>query len=143
MIGRIEKTCDYDGLAMVWDESVKSTHDFLSVEDIEFYHRRVPCDYMPEVELYAIRNDDGEWCAFIGLSAKMVEMLFVHPGAMGNGYGSALLDFAIKEKGIRRVDVNEQNLRALKFYCNRGFSISGRDDVDGEGKSYPILHLEL
>lgn len=103
MIGRIEKTCDYDGLAMVWYESVKSTHDFLSVEDIEFYHRRVPCDYMPEVELYAIRNDDGEWCAFIGLSAKMVEMLFVHPGAMGNGYGSALLDFAIKEKGIRRV----------------------------------------
>ena len=82
MIGRIEKTCDYDGLAMVWYESVKSTHDFLSVEDIEFYHRRVPCDYMPEVELYAIRNDDGEWCAFIGLSAEMVEMLFVHPGAM-------------------------------------------------------------
>ncbi len=58
-------------------------------------------------------------------------------------YGSTLLRFAVEQKGIRKVDVNEQNTRASYFYKNHGFSVTGRDDTDAEGMPYPILHLEL
>lgn len=137
----IERCFDYYALTEVWLASVKATHDFLTADDMEFYHQRLPHDYMPNVDIYAVRDDRGELCAFIGLGTDTIEMLFVHPDAMGKGCGSCLIDFAIMEKGMRKVDVNEQNQRALDFYLRRGFAVVGRDAVDGEGKPYPILHL--
>ena len=141
MLYKIERCRDYDTLAEVWFASVKATHDFLSDEDLNYYHERVPVLYMPNVDIYAIRDAEGAWRSFIGLSGDMIEMLFVHPDSLGRGYGTALLRFAVKEMSVRKVDVNEQNLRALRFYRKHGFEIFGRDDVDSEGKMYPILHL--
>ena len=140
---RMEPCRDYEGMTRVWLAAVRATHHFLSEEDIDFYHKRLPDLYMPHVDLYAIRNARGECRAFIGLSQEMVEMLFVHPDDMGKGYGSMLLRFACRGRGIRRVDVNEQNERALGFYLHHGFSITGRDATDSEGKPYPILHLSM
>lgn len=137
----IERCFDYDALTEVWLASVRATHDFLTADDMEFYHQRLPRYYMPNVDIYAVRDDRGELCAFIGLGTDTIEMLFVHPDAMGKGCGSCLIDFAVMEKGMRKVDVNEQNRRALDFYLRRGFTVVGRDAVDGEGKPYPILHL--
>lgn len=136
----IEPCLNYCALTDIWKASVKATHDFVSADDIEFYSDRIPRDYMPQMDMYA---GHGQWCAFIGLSAEMIEMLFVRPDSMGKGYGSTLLRFAVEQKGIRKVDVNEQNTRASYFYKNHGFSVTGRDDTDAEGMPYPILHLEL
>lgn len=124
MYGKIERCFDYEALTAVWLESVRATHGFLSEEDIEFYHDRIPSSYMPCVELYAARDSRGAWCAFIGLSEDMVEMLFVRPDVMRMGYGTMLLGFATEEKGIRKVDVNEQNTGALAFYKRHGFTAS-------------------
>lgn len=138
----IERCYDYEALTAVWYASVRATHDFLTEVDMEYYRRRIPRDYMPHVELYAIRDERGRWASFIGISSDMIEMLFVHPDEMGRGHGSRLLKFAIEEKGLRKVDVNEQNKRALEFYLRHGFAVVGRDATDGEGKPYPILHME-
>ncbi len=143
MTHHIEQCQDYATLTDIWLASVKATHDFLADDDIEFYRQKLPGEYMTNVETYAIRNDTGKWCAFIGLSEDNVEMLFVHPDEMGKGYGSQLLKFAIENKRIKKVDVNEQNIRALQFYRKHGFFVTGRDATDGEGKAYPILHLTL
>lgn len=142
-VGRssIERCFDYDALTDVWFASVKATHDFLTEDVLEYYRQRIPRDYMPNVELYAIRDGRGGWAAFIGLSEDMIEMLFIHPDAMGKGYGSRLLAFAVEEKNMAKVDVNEQNPRALRFYQSHGFEVVGRDATDGEGMPYPILHL--
>ncbi len=45
--------------------------------------------------------------------------------------------------GPSRVDVNEQNEQALGFYQHLGFSVIGRSPLDGQGKPYPLLHMEL
>lgn len=37
----------------------------------------------------------------------------------------------------------EQNSQALGFYQHIGFSIIGRSELDGQGKPYPLLHMEL
>lgn len=127
-------------LIMVWEKSVRSSHQFLSEEDLTFYRSRIMDTYFHAVELYVIRQPNI--VAFMGLSDEMVEMLFVLPSEKGKGYGSSLLDFALTKKHIRKIDVNEQNSEAYQFYLRRGYKVAGKDYTDADGKPYPIVHLE-
>lgn len=133
---------DYDVLLKVWESSVRSTHDFLSEEDIIFYRNIIPL-YLSQVAIYVIRNDSSEIVSFMGLSEDMVEMLFIHPSYRGRGFGKDLLNFAVRNEGIYRVDVNEQNKAAYEFYKHMGFVVAGRDSVDAFNRPFPILHMKL
>ena len=144
---------DYDELLRNWEASVRSTHHFLAEENIQFYKPLVREQYFPAVELFIIRNEneknkndkneDNKIVAFMGLSDELIEMLFVHPDEQGKGYGKLLIDYAINEKQLSKVDVNEQNEKALCFYLKRGFDVVGRDAMDSSGQPFPILHMEL
>ena len=127
-------------LIKVWEESVRSSHHFLSEEDLRYYRSRIYDIYFQAVELYVIRRPYV--VAFIGLSDDMVEMLFVLPTEKDKGYGTALLNYAFEGKHIRKIDVNEQNVEAYRFYLRRGYKIIGRDEKDADGKPYPIIHLQ-
>lgn len=70
-------------------------------------------------------------------------MLFMHPDYRGKGIGKVLLTYAVEALGLRKVDVNEQNEGAVGFYRHYGFEVVGRSELDGTGKPYPILHMEL
>lgn len=133
---------DYDKLICLWEASVRSTHHFLTEKDIQFYKPLIRNEYFPAVELYVIKNSEAEPEAFLGLSEDNIEMLFVHPSAQGKGYGKKLIEFAIHKRDIYKVDVNEQNDKALQFYLNRGFKVTGRDATDAQGNPYPILHMQ-
>lgn len=141
----IEKPCtqDYEELLRIWEQAVRSTHHFLTENDILFYKNLVRYEYFQSVELYILRNNTGRIVAFLGLSEDNIEMLFVHPDEQAHGYGKRLIDFAIHKKQLYKVDVNEQNEKAFRFYQNRGFKVIGRDAVDGMGKPFPILHMQL
>lgn len=132
---------DYTALAGIWERSVRATHDFLSEGVIEEIGKALPSDYFPNVDLYAVIDNDSP-AGFIGLSGKGIEMLFIDSGKQGCGYGTVLMDFA-RRQGATKVDVNEQNAAALKFYQAQGFRIIGRDETDEAGRPYPILHLSL
>ena len=98
---------------------------------------------MAKVELLKCsKNIEGEIIGFIGVSEHKIEMLFISPNVQGHGIGSALCRYAIKHLGANRVDVNEQNTRAREFYEKMGFNIVNRSELDGQGKPYPILHME-
>lgn len=127
-------------LLQVWEASVRSSHHFLTEADIDFFRPRVRDIYLPAVDLYVIR--DKGIAAFMGLSDGMVEMLFVLPSEKGKGYGTALLNYAFEEEHIGKVDVNEDNVEAYRFYLGRGYRVKGRDETDADGKPFPILHLE-
>ncbi len=127
-------------LVEVWEESVRSSHHFLTEDDIKFYRSRLRDIYLQAVELYAIR--EGRIVAFMGLSDDMVEMLFVLPSEKGKGYGTSLLNFAFYDKHIHKIDVNEDNKEAYAFYLKRGYRVVGRDALDADGKPYPIVHLQ-
>ena len=66
-----------DELIGVWEKSVRSSHHFLSEEDLGYYRPRIRDIYFDAVDLYVIRNPNI--AAFMGLSEDMVEMLFVLP----------------------------------------------------------------
>ncbi|GAA4339305.1 hypothetical protein GCM10023149_49920 [Mucilaginibacter gynuensis] len=94
------------------------------------------------VNLYCTKDDDTI-TGFLGLSDDMVQMLFIHPDARGKGHGSQLLNFAINQHGITKVDVNEQNQQALGFYQRFGFTIIDRAETDAVGRPYPVLSMRL
>lgn len=140
MISSADKK-DYPVLIDIWESAVKATHDFLSDEDFEFYKTHIPI-YFHHVSLYVYRNQKGMIKGFLGISDNSIEMLFVENESRGEGIGKILMDYAVNTLNARKVDVNEQNTQALDFYYHLGFKEVGRDEYDGEGKGYPILHLE-
>lgn len=134
---------EYSEIIELWEASVRSTHHFLTENDIQFYKALILEQYLPCLEVYIMRNTKGNIAAFMGLSDSLIEMLFVHPLEQGKGYGKKLINYALCRKQIEKVDVNEQNEKALNFYRHLGFHPIGRDAFDSSGKPYSILHLRL
>jgi len=134
---------DYLRLIEIWEASVRATHDFLSEDDLQELKPLILEQYFDAVDLRCAKSANGEILGFCGVSNGNIEMLFISPEARGKGIGKLLAMRAIKEQEALRVDVNEQNEQALGFYQRIGFSVKGRSPVDGQGKSYPLLHLTL
>ena len=135
-------TPDFDELTEVWEASVRATHHFLKEEDILFFRPLLRNEFLRSVDLYCVRSGQGRIEVFLGLSADKIEMLFIDPATRGRGIGKELLQFAVHQKGIRKVDVNEQNSAATGFYQHMGFKIRGRSERDAMGKPYPLLFME-
>lgn len=133
---------EYPALVAIWRSAVRATHDFLSEDDFRGIEAQLAPAYFPAVTL-TVAERDGTPVGFAGTVDDGLEMLFVSDAARGGGVGSALLADAIARHGVTRVDVNEQNPGAAGFYRSRGFVPTGRSELDGEGRPYPILHLTL
>ncbi|MDQ0087740.1 putative acetyltransferase [Paenibacillus anaericanus] len=134
----------HDKLVDIWHRAVRVTHTFLEEEDIQYYHHMVQNGALKEVELWVEINADQEPIGFIGLDGTKIEMLFVDPKYRGQGIGSHLVKHAGELKGNKlQVDVNEQNELAYAFYKRYNCELIGRSELDGSGKPFPLLHLEL
>lgn len=133
---------DYPPLVAIWRSAVDATHDFLSEENRNEIESKLESGYFPAVEL-AIAEQDGQPAGFAGVLDGNLEMLFVDAEHRGSGIGTRLLSHAIKEHGVTKVDVNEQNVQAVGFYTHRGFQQVDRSDTDDAGRPYPLLHLQL
>ena len=93
---------DYEAIAELWEASVRATHHFLKPEEIGFYTPYLLKYALPACRLYGIKTNEGKLCAFIGLSDDKIEMLFVNPKFFKNGCGRRLVDFAEREKNIKK-----------------------------------------
>lgn len=133
---------DFPILIDIWESSVRATHDFLPEEEINSLKPLILNEYFHQVLLHKYVQD-GQIVGFIGTSNDNIEMLFIDPEFRGKGVGRVLTKFAVKDLKIEKVDVNEQNLRAVGFYEKLGFKLIGRSELDGQGKPYPILHLKI
>lgn len=131
----------YPALLKVWETSVRATHEFLDEAAI-IELRPVVLEAFAHVRLYGLREADGCWQGFLGRDGENLAMLFLHPAARGRGLGRALVAHADAEAPLRRVDVNEQNPAARGFYERLGFVVAGRSPLDGQGRPFPLLHME-
>lgn len=132
---------DYPIIIEIWERSVRATHRFLLEKDLQDIRQLMATHYLPNVDLY-VATDCERILGFIGIAAQSIEMLFVDSDCLGKGIGSKLISYAFS-KGVLTVDVNEQNYSALEFYISKGFHVTSRDEVDSDGRPYPILHLSL
>ena len=140
MIRKVKAT-DYPRLMEIWESAVSSTHDFLKEEDFLYYKERLPV-YFQYVNLFGFEQE-GILIGFMGIAEGNLEMLFIDNKYRGAGIGKKLITYAIDNLQVTKVDVNEQNVQAVGFYEYMGFNIYKRSNLDGEGKEYLILHMQL
>lgn len=134
---------DFTKLTEVWEAAVRATHHFLTERDIAFFKPLVLHQFLAAVQCFCIRDKEGNIAGFFGALDDKLEMLFVHPHYQGEGIGKALLQHAIQQLGILKVDVNEQNKAAVDFYTRAGFAVTARSATDALGKPFPVLSMEL
>lgn len=133
---------DFDEIIAIWEASVRETHTFLSENDIAFFKPLIRNEYLKQVNLLCTKDNNGQISGFMGVNGSHLEMLFIDPKHRGHGIGKDLLIHGINNLGVHSVDVNEQNEQAVGFYFHMGFEVVSRDELDGTGKPFPILHLE-
>ncbi len=130
-------------LCVVWNSSVRATHDFLAGEDILQIERYVPTALKGVPDLVVARGSLGEPIGFMGVNDCTLEMLFVSDSSRGMGVGKRLLEYGIERLGVRKLTVNEQNPLARGFYEHLGFEVYDRSDVDEQGMPFPLLYMRL
>lgn len=140
MIRKIKVT-DHPRLMEIWESAVLNTHDFLKEEDFLYYEEQLPV-YFQHVTLFGFEQE-GILIGFMGIAEGNLEMLFIDNKYRGAGIGKKLITYAIDNLQVTKVDVNEQNVQAVGFYEYMGFNIYKRSNLDGEGKEYLILHMQL
>lgn len=59
------------------------------------------------------------------------------------GVGKKLLLYEIEEYGVNDLAVNEDNPLARGFYEHMGFKVYKRNELDDQGKPYPVLYMRL
>ena len=133
---------DYPAIIEIWEQSVRASHHFLPEDYLQEIKALLPT-ILPQVKVYVWREDNGYIRGFLGVSEDKLEMLFIHPDSMGQRLGSQFTNFCIFGLGIDKVDVNEQNEAAVRFYQKLGFRLIGRQELDSLGRNYPILNLQF
>ena len=130
-------------LLEVWEDSVKSTHLFLSNEEINKIKEYVPQAISGVSHLVIIENESHQPIAFMGIEDTKLEMLFIKNNERGNGLGKKLLNYGIENYSVNELAVNEQNSYAKGFYEHIGFKTYKRTELDEQGNPYPILYMKL
>lgn len=132
----------YQELIEVWECSVRATHHFLPEENIAELKPLILQHYFDAVELRCVIQN-GKIAGFIGVADSNIEMLFVDPTYIGQGIGRQLIEYSIEHMNASKVDVNEQNPKAIAFYEKVGFKKTGRSELDGQGNPFPLVHMQL
>lgn len=139
-----ERTSDLiNQLVNIWEDSVKATHTFLAKEEIESIKQFVPEIIKKVPYLLIVKTDNNEPIAFMGISNKKIEMLFMKNEKRHQGIGKSLINYGINNFQINEVTVNEDNNQAVSFYEHLGFKAFKRTNLDEQGNPYPILYMKI
>lgn len=130
-------------LLHVWENSVKATHLFLSVHEIEIIKKYVTQALEDISHLIVVENENKLPVAFMGIEGQKLEMLFVLSEERGKGLGKKLIQYGIEKYSINELTVNEQNPLAKGFYEHMGFHVYKRTEHDEQGNPYPLLYMKL
>lgn len=132
---------DADRLMDIWRSSVDATHDFLHPDDRVAIEAEVHA-FLPQAPLWLAVDAHHTVQGFMLLEGDKLEALFVSAQARGRGVGKKLVMFALATQPHLATDVNAQNAQALGFYLHLGFRETGRSALDGQGRPYPLVHLQ-
>lgn len=129
-------------LTNLWERSVKTSHHFLNLKEIEKIKQYVPNELRKVAKLFVAIEKSNVLLAFIGIKDDMIQMLFVNDKYVRKGIGGKLVDYVIDNYDIKYVEVNEDNLIAHKFYLNKGFKDLKRKEYDDYNDPYPIIIMK-
>jgi putative acetyltransferase len=126
----------------IWRDAVDATHDFLTLEDraaIEQEVRR----FLPTAPLWLAVNRDDRAIGFMLLDGPHIEALFIDPLHRGTGIGWTLVAHALTFHPALTTRCERAELPGRRFLQAHRFTQTGRSSTDGQGRSYPLVHLQL
>jgi putative acetyltransferase len=126
-----------------WLRGVQATHSFVSPADIEAMTPKVRSYLSSDAQIWVACDESGTAMGFMGLSAGKIDSMFLAPEFMGRGVGRQMVRHAQSQWADLTVDANEQNEAATGFYEACGFVVTGRSELDEQGRPYPLLHMRL
>ena len=135
----IRRSClaDHHALLLLWERSVRATHDFLTEADIDFFRPLVGQYFDSSTDIWVLTDKTDVPIGFLGLDGNSIAALFMEPAFLGKGGGRRLVSHAQNLRGgVLTVDVNEQNAAARGFYEALGFSVVVRSPLDENGRSF-------
>ena len=134
---------DHVPMLELWERSVRATHGFLSERDVLALRPLVADEFTSDaVDWWLAIDEEDRVVGFLGYSTDCIEGLFIDPDFRSRGAGRLLVAHAESlASGPLRVDVNEQNEDARRFYEAMGFVVTGRSATDGAGRPFPLLHM--
>ena len=91
-------------------------------------------DFIPDILVY----DDGVVKGFLHYGGDEVRRLYVEPVLQGQGVGAALLEYAIREKRVKRLWALEKNPRAIAFYQRHGFRVTEERRLEEGTEEYLV-----
>ena len=91
-------------------------------------------DFIPDILVY----DDGAVKGFLHYGGDEVRRLYVEPVLQGQGIGAALLEYAIREKQVKRLWALEKNVRAIAFYRRHGFCMTAERKLEEDTEEYLV-----
>lgn len=133
---------DVPAVLGIWRRAVDATHDFLTPEDRAAIDLEVQV-LLPYLPLWVAVDAHDRPVGFMSLSDLSLDALFIDPLQHGSGIGRSMVEFALGSNSYLLTDVNEQNEQAVAFYRRLGFEEVGRSPTDGQGRSYPLIHMKL
>lgn len=141
---RIRESTPDDGerAVQIWRDAVDATHDFLTTEDRAAIEVEVR-GFLPMAPLWLAVDVDDRPVGFMLLDGTSMEALFIDPAHRGVGIGQALVTHALGRCPSLTTEVYEQNAQAVGFYKRLGFVPTGRSQLDGQGREYPLIHLRF
>ena len=106
-------------LMIIWEDSVRHTHDFLRESDIKALRPLVYQNLESIPELWAIKAEDSCYKGFMGIDGIKLEMLFVASSERGQGFGSKLLRYAVSGLGVMESTLMNKIRRPIVFIRNK------------------------
>ena len=93
--------------------------------------------YRKVVESVWVYDDDAVK-GFIRLEGQQIKKLFVEPVLQRKGIGTALLDFAVRERNASSLWVLEKNTGAIRFYEHHGFHLTDEKELEEDTTEYLV-----
>ncbi len=111
---------DIETVVSIWRRASELAHPFLSKPFLDQEDGNMRNIYLAFAETWVIEHR-GAVIGFISLIENEVGGLFLNPKFHGAGYGKALMDKAVAEKGSLKVEVFKKNEIGRHFYDAYGF----------------------
>lgn len=137
---RESTVADRERILEIWRNAVDDSHGFLSAQDRQAIEQEV-AGFLPQTPLHLAVDAQGQVAGFMLLDGGHMEALFIDPLFKRRGVGRLLVAHALQAHPQLTLDVNEQNIEAVRFYTHLGFAAQGRSALDSQGRNYPIIHL--
>ena len=122
MIRKFEKQEDLDRIMEIWLESNIEAHSFI---DKSYWERNYDLvkKLLPTADIYEYVID-GEIVGFIGVADKSyIAGIFIDIRYRSKGIGKELIDYCKDIYDILKLDVYENNYKAVSFYKRNNFKI--------------------